>query len=206
MSLIIVHNRRHRPLFMVFDRPGFDNTLMSYTPEAVFCSSPTFQITSKNVRVVSQSVTYPRVRDRCLRHTVSTLVARLPSAVSQFQRLTYNYEFRDYVSIFTSKCRLSWAFQLLSNFGPLIKLYTSAENFSYRQVINWIKSKLIKASYVKRRRTAVRSSIVQILQNRLTDYFFHSSSWSSVKTHQLHTNHIYMYYMESMRKGTSYIK
>jgi len=107
MSLLIVHKRRQRPRLLVFDHPGLDNTFMSYTAEAVFYSSRTFQTTSKNVRAVSQSVTYPRARDHCLRHIVSTLAARLPSALPQFQRLTYNYEFRDYVSIFTLKCRLS---------------------------------------------------------------------------------------------------
>jgi hypothetical protein len=119
-----------------------------------------------------KSITYPHARDHCLRRIVSTLAARLHSAVSHFQRLTHNYEFRDYVNIFILKCRLCWTFQPLSNFGPCIKLSTSTEKFSYRRVINWIKSKLIKASYVKRRRRPVRSSMVQILQNRQTDYFF----------------------------------
>jgi hypothetical protein len=173
MSLLIVHKRRQRSLLLVFDRPELDTTHMSYyTTEAVFCSSRTFQTTSKNVCAVSQlchltTCSWPPLTSHCV--DVGSTAAL---SCYQFQRLPYNYEFRDYVNIFVLKCRLRLTFQLLSNFGPCIKLSTSTEKCSYSRVINWIKSKLIKVSYVKRRRRAVRSPMVHILQNRLTDCFF----------------------------------
>jgi hypothetical protein len=113
-SPLTVHKHRQRPLLLVFDRP--DSTTPSRLTHLQQLSVPVELLKLRpkmsalclillftHVLVITAYVTW----SQRWQHDCPQLY--------HFQRLTYNFEFRDCVSIFIPKFRLRWTFQLLSN-------------------------------------------------------------------------------------------